>query len=84
MTIEETIKYFESMKNTALKDTDKRAAKCIEAIDSVLQFIDERRALQNRCKVLTYGHFCEFCPMECNVREYVFSTDSMCGEVTND
>lgn len=69
MTIEETIKYFESMRNTALNDTDKRAEKCVEAIDKMLQLLDEREKLQNRCGVLSQWQLCQFCGMECKMKE---------------
>lgn len=65
MTVQETIDYIQGMKRTAEKDTDKRAAKCVEAIDSVLQLIHERECLQNRCFVTTQGALCIFCRMEC-------------------
>ena len=65
MNIADTVDYFESMKRTAQKDTDKRAARCIDAIDSALQLIKERKALQNRCYAFTGGTLCLFCNMEC-------------------
>ena len=66
MTVQETVDYIQGMKRTAEKDTDKRAAKCVEAIDSVLQLIHERECLQNRCFVTGRGMLCVFCNMECN------------------
>lgn len=65
MTVQETTEYIKAMKHTAENDTDKRAKKCIDAMDSVLRIIDERRALQNRCLVLSKGLMCVFCKMEC-------------------
>ena len=69
MTIRETITYIENMKKTAQKDTDKRAARCVEAMDNVLSIINERRMLTNRCYVLSGGALCAFCPMECGHKE---------------
>lgn len=65
MTVQETIEYIKAMKRTAEKDTDKRAIKCVEDMDSVLQIIDDRRCLQNRCLTLSNGLLCAFCKMEC-------------------
>lgn len=65
MTTQETIDYINSLKKTASKDTDKRAKKYIDAMDSILKLIDERRCLQNRCFVLTRGMMCMMCNMEC-------------------
>lgn len=65
MTTQETIDYINSLKRAASKDTDKRAKKYIDAMDSILKLIDERRALQNRCFALTGGMLCKHCKMEC-------------------
>lgn len=65
MTTQETIDYINSLKRAASKDTDKRAKKYIDAMDSILKIIHERRALQNRCLMLTRGMLCNHCQMEC-------------------
>lgn len=65
MTVQETTEYIKGMKHTAEKDTDKRAKKCVDAMNSVLQIIDDRRCLQNRCLALSNGSLCAFCNMEC-------------------
>lgn len=61
MTIDETYEYCRKMKETAEKDTDKRAAKCVEAMERVLEIIVEHRQLQNRCNVWSGGILCMFC-----------------------
>lgn len=66
MTTQETIEYINSLKKTASKDTDKRAKKYVEAMDSALRLINERRYLQNRCFVLSGGMMCGACNMECH------------------
>lgn len=66
MTIQETIDYVNSLKESASKDTDKRAKRYIEAMDSILKLIDERRCLQNRCFVFSSGTMCGMCGMECH------------------
>lgn len=66
MTTQETIDYVKSLKASASKDTDKRAEKYVEAMDSILKLIDERRCLQNRCFVLSSGMMCGMCNMECH------------------
>lgn len=68
MTIQETTEYIKGMKRTAEKDTDKRAKKCVDAMDSVLKIIDDRRCLQNRCLIFSNGGMCFFCKMECESR----------------
>ena len=73
MTLQETIEYIKGMKSTAEKDTDKRAIKCVEAMDSVLHLIEERRCLQNRCLVMSNGGMCFFCKMECEARAKIKS-----------
>ncbi len=69
MTVQETTEYIKGMKRTAEKDTDKRAMKCVDAMDSVLDLIDDRRCLQNRCLTLSNGLLCVFCDMECEARQ---------------
>jgi len=66
MTIQETIDYVKTLKASAQKDTDKRAGKYVEAMDSILKLIDEHRCLQNRCFVLSSGMMCGMCNMECH------------------
>jgi len=61
MTIDETYEYCRKMKETAEKDTDKRAAKCVEAMENVLEIIAGYRQLQNRCIVFSRGVICGFC-----------------------
>lgn len=65
MNTQETISYIEAMKRTAEKDKDPRSGKCVEACESVLKLIDERRTLQNRCFMLTSAILCGYCGMEC-------------------
>lgn len=66
MTTQKTIDYVNSLKESASKDTDKRAKRYIEAMNSILKLIDERRCLQNRCFVLSGGMMCGMCGMECH------------------
>ena len=66
MTAQETFDYVKGMKKTAMGDSDPRAKRCIEACNSMLKMIDERRVLMNRCFVLSNGLLCGHCNIECN------------------
>lgn len=83
MTVNETVKYLESMRNTAKNDVDKRAVKCVDALDSALSYISERSALQNRCFVFSKGAMCPFCKMECDALGKLYGS-RMRGRETND
>ena len=66
MTTQKTIDYVNSLKASAAKDTDKRAGKYVETMESILKLLDERRCLQNRCFVFSGGQMCGICGMECH------------------
>ena len=66
MTTQETIDYINSLKRAASKDTDNRAKKYIDAMDSILKLINELIILQLRCLALTGETMCSYCKFECN------------------
>lgn len=68
MTVKETIDYLKACKYKAEKDSDPRSKKFIDAIESALILIDERRALQNRCAVFSSYSLCIFCNFDCEAR----------------
>lgn len=49
-----------------IKETFKLGIKELEEVEKLRK---ENRALKNRCRVITQGTMCFFCPMECSNRK---------------
>ena len=80
MTVEEVNDYISGMVKTCKKDKDPRSTKCKEVLERVLELIDERRALQNRCYVHGMGTLCIFCNMECPHKGYIATATEVFDE----